>query len=246
MCKEKSIVVQEEKENEESGVFSSKGSIEGCCNEFLEIFCQKSTGNKDNYDSAICVNDMVAAIFLKKASERGVRVPEDLHVSGYGNSTICRFTKPPLTTIDLNYRKAGENAVAIFNMLGMMTGIISLSTVIESRIYVRGSTGCHPVAGHNEKTGETCAAEKLQFINDPDVVELYKIEKILNHCDELDLKIIDGILAGKGKENIAESIPIGVSTFRYRMAKLLAGVGLKSRKELSELLCKYGITNTYI
>jgi LacI family transcriptional regulator len=49
--------------------------------------------------AVICHNDMVAAGLLTTALKIGVRVPEDLMIVGYNNSSVSIYTNPQLTTI---------------------------------------------------------------------------------------------------------------------------------------------------
>jgi len=48
----------------------------------------------------ICYNDMMAVGVLKGFRKAGLRVPEDISVTGFDNITVSDYTDPPLTTID--------------------------------------------------------------------------------------------------------------------------------------------------
>ncbi len=50
--------------------------------------------------AVIAINDRVAFGFLRELVSAGVRVPEDVAVSGYDNSELAAFCAPPLTTVD--------------------------------------------------------------------------------------------------------------------------------------------------
>jgi LacI family transcriptional regulator len=43
-------------------------------------------------------------------NEFGLRVPEDIGVTGFDNSVICEYLRPPLTTIEQDVKKMGEIA----------------------------------------------------------------------------------------------------------------------------------------
>jgi DNA-binding LacI/PurR family transcriptional regulator len=65
----------------------------------------------DPWPSAlICYNDMIAVGVLKGFRQAGLRVPEDISVTGFDNITVSDYTNPPLTTIDQPKRFLGAEA----------------------------------------------------------------------------------------------------------------------------------------
>jgi LacI family transcriptional regulator/LacI family repressor for deo operon, udp, cdd, tsx, nupC, and nupG len=58
----------------------------------------------------ICYNDMMAVGVLKGLHLAGLRVPEDISVTGFDNIMYSDFTIPPLTTIDQPKRFLGAEA----------------------------------------------------------------------------------------------------------------------------------------
>ncbi len=60
--------------------------------------------------AVICYNDMMAVGLLKGMELAGLRVPEDLSVTGFDNIMYSNFTYPPLTTIDQPKRFLGAEA----------------------------------------------------------------------------------------------------------------------------------------
>jgi DNA-binding LacI/PurR family transcriptional regulator len=61
--------------------------------------------------AVICYNDMMAVGLLKGLRQAGVRVPEDISVSGFDNILVSGYAQPPLTTIDQPKRFLGAQAV---------------------------------------------------------------------------------------------------------------------------------------
>jgi DNA-binding LacI/PurR family transcriptional regulator len=58
----------------------------------------------------ICYNDMLAVGVLKGLRQAGLRVPEDISITGFDNILYSDFTQPPLTTIDQPKRFLGAEA----------------------------------------------------------------------------------------------------------------------------------------
>ncbi|MDK1373694.1 MULTISPECIES: LacI family DNA-binding transcriptional regulator [unclassified Sinorhizobium] len=61
----------------------------------------------------LCGNDLMAIGVLEAASERGLRVPEDLSVMGYDDQELARYTHPPLSTLVLPNYEMGQRAAEI-------------------------------------------------------------------------------------------------------------------------------------
>jgi DNA-binding LacI/PurR family transcriptional regulator len=89
----------------------------------------------------ICVNDFMAIGVLRQLREMGLRVPEDVSVSGFDNISLSEVSSPALTTLhiprDLIGRQILEHLVGS-NEPG------ADEMVIEPELMVRESTGCAP------------------------------------------------------------------------------------------------------
>lgn len=70
---------------------------------------------KDEYPEAIvCANDYMAIAVIRELKKRGIRVPEDVCVSGYDNTEDGRLLDIPLTTVET---PINEMAVLAVNMI---------------------------------------------------------------------------------------------------------------------------------
>ena len=61
----------------------------------------------------VCYNDMIAIGVLKGLLKAGIRVPEDMSVTGFDNIVFSAFTNPPLTTFDQPKRFIGNEAARL-------------------------------------------------------------------------------------------------------------------------------------
>jgi DNA-binding LacI/PurR family transcriptional regulator len=89
----------------------------------------------------ICVNDLMAVGALKELRERGIRVPEDVSVTGFDNIKLSEFCYPALTTVHIPRDRIGHT---LFTSLapdanGMST--LGKDFVIDPEFVVRDSTG---------------------------------------------------------------------------------------------------------
>jgi LacI family transcriptional regulator, gluconate utilization system Gnt-I transcriptional repressor len=59
-------------------------------------------------EAVFAVSDLSAVGVVMECARRGVRVPEDLSVIGFGDFEISREINPPLTTIHVDFRALGQ------------------------------------------------------------------------------------------------------------------------------------------
>lgn len=65
---------------------------------------------KSKPDGLFCATDAVAAGALELLREQGLRVPQDVQVTGVGGSGLARFLSPKLTSAHYCYKTSGEEA----------------------------------------------------------------------------------------------------------------------------------------
>lgn len=63
--------------------------------------------------AVVCSSDTIAHGVLAEAHSHGMRIPEDLAVTGFGNQSFAPFTNPPLTTVRFDRELIGRRAAEI-------------------------------------------------------------------------------------------------------------------------------------
>lgn len=66
-------------------------------------------------DVVICGSDWLAAGLVIEAVNSGLKVPDDLAVIGFGNSTLSMVMRPPITTVDLEGGKIAGSIIEILD-----------------------------------------------------------------------------------------------------------------------------------
>ena len=96
---------------------------------------------KSKPDAVICFNDMVAIGFMGVARSLGVSIPGDLSVVGIDNIPFSRYTSPPLTTVDTQSERLGEEGMRLLfrHIAGDLPADIDHMT-LEPRLVIREST----------------------------------------------------------------------------------------------------------
>lgn len=60
--------------------------------------------------AVMCVNDVLAVGALRAAREMGMRVPDDISITGFDDIEIAILAEPPLTTVHVPHREMGRCA----------------------------------------------------------------------------------------------------------------------------------------
>lgn len=85
--------------------------IEGefsCDSGYLD--CEQMLSAHPELDALVCATDEIALGALTCLREYGRRVPEDVQVTGLGNSELAVISYPPLTSVHYYYRTTGTEA----------------------------------------------------------------------------------------------------------------------------------------
>jgi DNA-binding LacI/PurR family transcriptional regulator len=86
-----------------------------------------------------CYNDMTALGAMRAIRARGLRVPEDVSVTGFDDLFFAEYLEPPLTTVRQPMRLMGR--IAMESLFKLMSGEDSVAQVkVEAELIVRGST----------------------------------------------------------------------------------------------------------
>jgi LacI family transcriptional regulator len=98
----------------------------------------------------LCVNDIMAVGVLRELRERGIRVPEDVSVTGFDNIRLAEFCSPALTTVHIPRELIGRT---IFEQLmaanhgapnRQIPATAARETLIDPELVVRESTAVAP------------------------------------------------------------------------------------------------------
>jgi LacI family transcriptional regulator len=92
----------------------------------------------------VAFNDKSAVGALRAAHERGLRVPEDLSITGFDDVYLSLSTLPMLTTVRQPLEEMGRMAVTLLMRLLEGHTTESLHVELATHLIVRGSTGPAP------------------------------------------------------------------------------------------------------
>ena len=96
----------------------------------------------------ICVNDLMAVGALRELRDRGLRVPQDISVTGFDNIKLAQYCYPALTSVHIPRDQIGK--IICESLIGDASEIPERDIVIDPELVLRDSTGSAP-AGQAER-----------------------------------------------------------------------------------------------
>lgn len=91
-------------------------------------------------EAVVCANDIMAITLCEQLTENGLRVPEDIAVTGYDGGQNALFAEPPLTTVDGKEYDTGRNAAVM--LMRLITHDDSIPFEYSQTISYGKSCGC--------------------------------------------------------------------------------------------------------
>lgn len=100
-------------------------------------------GREPRPTAILCGNDVLAAGAMLGIREAGLRVPEDISLTGFDDIELARLLDPPLTTVHVPHRRMGQAAARLLLRLCADEEEVQ-SVVIQADIVERGSLAPPP------------------------------------------------------------------------------------------------------
>ncbi len=202
--------------------------------------CAKSFAlNLRRYNAVICSSDAAAIYLLKWLEDRGLRVPEDIFLVGFGNSAASAAITPSITTVENNYVELGRQAVKLHQFLQRNSDIDCASVLVDCQLIERDSTAAARQKTPVPKVSKT--GSMPLYDADPDVMTVLQVEELLRMWDDIDRNIMEGLLQDKTIIAIADGLFISVSAVKYRIKKMLTAANLKDKEDLTRIIKRYNV-----
>lgn len=88
----------------------------------------------------LCGNDVLAVGAVRRAQDLGLRVPEDISVTGFDDIELARIVRPSLTTVHVPHQEMGRRAAQ--ELLGMVAKTSpGVSVELETSLRMRETLG---------------------------------------------------------------------------------------------------------
>lgn len=206
-------------------IFNNNGSLEKCFEEFLPYI--------DEFDAAICANDFVAVSLVRRLSETAPEKLSDFYIISCSQSQISSYYRDKILSLNMNFEQYGKAAVYVYNALKKHTYLSEMTVkVLWSLDSNNSTTDTKSITLDLKSSADS-------FYNDTELSEMLVVDKILKSSDDIEKKIIDGLLNKLTIEQIAEKCFLTVNGVKYRINKIINDSGAKSKEEVVTLLEKY-------
>ena len=107
---------------------------------------------KDRPPAVLCGNDVLAAGALAKAKELGIKVPDEVSITGFDDIEIAEIADPALTTVHVPHREMGRKAARL--LIAFRNGEPHRSSIeLGTAIKWRDSLGPAPRGGPRGQSG---------------------------------------------------------------------------------------------
>lgn len=90
-------------------------------------------------DIVVCGSDYLAQGLIVEAHAAGLRVPDNLAVIGFGNSSIAGDMRPTITTVDIDGARIAREAIAVLRRHGAGENLRGQSIDVGFRLIARES-----------------------------------------------------------------------------------------------------------
>ncbi len=95
------------------------------------------------FDALVAANDNMAMGAANVLTNRGIRIPDDIRLTGFDDTLAARAYSPPITTMRQPLELMGR--YALDSVLDQMAGdTVPLITELDPVLYCRESCGCNP------------------------------------------------------------------------------------------------------
>lgn len=103
---------------------------------FRQLWAERPT-------AVLCGNDIIALGALFEAQAMGLRIPDDLSITGFDDLPLAAEVTPPLTTVDVPAEAMGAAAATALIDAVEADGVVA-GRRLETTLVVRGTTGAAP------------------------------------------------------------------------------------------------------
>ncbi len=182
------------------------------------------------YDAVMTPNDVMAVLLVNHLVAGGIKVPEQIYVTGFGNMMLSRCSSPTVTSTDMDMRTIGAQAFSAWQFLRRdSSGSLSFRVSVPSRIFPRESTAG---AGATPQPEHETPAEEDFYYNNATIAPFEAMERCLVNLDAVDAEIASDLCDGYRADDICERNFLSEGALRYRLNRIYTNAGVRNRAEM--------------
>ncbi|MBQ1709485.1 MAG: substrate-binding domain-containing protein, partial [Treponema sp.] len=132
------------------------------------ILRRYSTKEDIDFDAVVCANDMMAAGCMEALQQLGVKIPDDVKISGFDDAVVSKISSPKLSTINQAIYNQGLKAAELTDTI-LNGKSIHKKNLISLLPKFRQSCGCISVYSSEphfiDTEGKTCVDAEDEDVN---------------------------------------------------------------------------------
>lgn len=110
-----------------------------------ELLDQRRLVPGRDLDGLVCMNDRIALGVIEALEERGLRVPDDLVVTGFNNHPEALANIPSITSVAMPFSRQAELAFHLVHQWIQGCPPAMADVRLEAEVAIHESCGCHPL-----------------------------------------------------------------------------------------------------
>ncbi len=206
-------------------IFNNNGSLYNCFNDFYAQI--------NDFDAVICANDFAAVSLVRYLEKVSPDKLNNFYIISCAQTKISNFYRDRILSLNMNFEQYGKAAVYIYNALKKHDYLSEMTVKVLWSLESGDATPILRPVDLNLRSSEDA------FYDDSELNEMLIVDKVLQNADEIENKIIDGLLCGETIEQIAENCFLTVGGVKYRIKKIVGDSGAADKNQIINLLKKY-------
>lgn len=198
---------------------------------------------KDRPEAVVCANDAMALGVREVIVEHGLRIPDDIVLTGYDDIEEGRTMTPSLTTVNTSIYHMAFRAVEM--LVRTLRGSRPESETIPVSVVVRRSCGCRAGATSLslprlmvEAAGLPQPARLLETLSDPKSAEAFltRLEGSFDHSEHAELDHWEQVLLACAGPSTPPPVARAIMEAHAIVSQARHGLDLRRRQALQHLM----------
>mgnify|MGYP005755143677 FL=1 len=205
----------------------------------FDSFFQKA--QEKQYDAVICANDYAAISLIYHLKTLGYNT-ERLSVISYSNTLLAQRCNSSVSSIELHYEKFGQAAMMISENIEKDPYLTGMNVFVDWKLVFRDTALESEMQKQISFSSQTDVSRPQDLLfADKELIEMMRLENLLLHCDETDMRILHLLCTGTSLYKIAEVCYLTENALKYRIKKMKEICDVPSKTDLIRSFNKYNI-----
>lgn len=223
--------------------FQLTTTFEDCFESFFSL--------KDNYDSILFPNDLIAIAFIQKMNQLDRKYAENRFILGISDMNISKLFFTTITSITYGLDDVLHAVSSIYRSLLRRknnNSLISVNYQLPPKLFIRDSTHNTPLTATDAVLPRVTEMRKpplffedvtVDYSNEPILGTITMLENLFSSCDKTDFQILLCLLNNMTNAEISKKLFITPQALQYHYHQMFALTGTENKKVFINLISRY-------